>query len=278
MWTASSKASAPIASLVFSRPRLLLLKNELASMAKTGSPSASQRLCFSSCGPPTKTKFSSSFPLPLLFHLRSVSTKASVPRPRPTNPPNAPTIPALKPLYVSNPASCFLTLTTCTQVEWVEGVAITVAILIVVLVGSLNDYQKERQFRKLNAQKEERNVKVIRDGSEKLMSVYDVLVGDVLIIEPGEIIPVDGVMISGHNVRCDESGATGESDAVKKVPMEELGKEDNKKADPFLLSGAKVLEGVGSYVVTGVGEASFHGRIMMCTSSLLSIILILAHG
>ncbi|KAK0541742.1 plasma membrane calcium, partial [Tilletia horrida] len=64
------------------------------------------------------------------------------------------------------------------KVDWVEGVAIIVAILIVDLVGSLNDYQKERQFAKLNAKKEERNVKVIRQGKQALMSVHDVLVGD----------------------------------------------------------------------------------------------------
>lgn len=46
-------------------------------------------------------------------------------------------------------------------VKWVEGVAIIVAILLVVLVGSVNDYQKEKQFRKLNAKKEDRVVKVI---------------------------------------------------------------------------------------------------------------------
>lgn len=45
-------------------------------------------------------------------------------------------------------------------VKWVEGVAIIVAILLVVLVGSVNDYQKEKQFRKLNAKKEDRAVKV----------------------------------------------------------------------------------------------------------------------
>lgn len=45
-------------------------------------------------------------------------------------------------------------------VKWVEGVAIIVAILIVVLVGSINDYQKEKQFRKLNAKKDDRVVKV----------------------------------------------------------------------------------------------------------------------
>lgn len=152
-----------------------------------------------------------------------------------------------------------------TQVDWVEGVAITIAIFIVVLVGSVNDYQKERQFRKLNAQKEERNVKVLRSSSEQLMSVYDVVVGDILFLEPGEIVPVDGLFLEGHNVQCDESGATGESDAVKKCSYEELINGGNQKhRDCFLLSGAKVLEGVGSYVVTGVGENSFNGRIMMC--------------
>lgn len=45
-------------------------------------------------------------------------------------------------------------------VKWVEGVAIIVAILIVVLVGSVNDFQKEKQFRKLNAKKDDRVVKV----------------------------------------------------------------------------------------------------------------------
>ncbi|KWU41530.1 putative calcium-transporting ATPase [Rhodotorula sp. JG-1b] len=151
------------------------------------------------------------------------------------------------------------------QVDWVEGVAITVAILIVVMVGSVNDWQKERQFQKLNAQKEERNVKVLRSGQERLMSVYDVVVGDILFIEPGEIIPVDGVFLSGHNVRCDESGATGESDALRKAPFEELEAEkgQHSKADCFMISGSKVLEGVGSYVVTSVGRNSFHGKIMM---------------
>lgn len=46
-------------------------------------------------------------------------------------------------------------------VKWVEGVAIIVAIVIVVTVGSVNDFQKEKQFRKLNAKKEDRTVKVI---------------------------------------------------------------------------------------------------------------------
>ena len=95
----------------------------------------------------------------------------------------------------------------------------------------------------------------------------DVLVGDLALLEPGEIIPCDGVLVAGHNVRCDESGATGESDAIKKVTPDEA-LEDWKvnketKKDPFIISGAKVLEGVGQYVVIAIGPKSFNGRIMM---------------
>lgn len=53
----------------------------------------------------------------------------------------------------------------------IAGVAIMVAVVIVVCVGSLNDWQKEKQFRKLNDKKEDRTVKVIRDGSEKVINV-----------------------------------------------------------------------------------------------------------
>jgi Ca2+-transporting ATPase len=146
-----------------------------------------------------------------------------------------------------------------------------------VLVGSLNDYQKERQFQALNAKKDERAVKVLRAGAERLINVHDVVVGDVALLEPGEIVPCDGIVLSSHNVRCDESGATGESDAIKKVPYADaLRLRDAARArgardtdlppghtDCFVVSGSRVLEGVGSYVVVAVGPRSFNGRIMM---------------
>ncbi|OLN87254.1 Calcium-transporting ATPase 2-like protein 3 [Colletotrichum chlorophyti] len=155
------------------------------------------------------------------------------------------------------------------KLEWVEGVAIIVAITIVVVVGSLNDWQKERQFRKLNQKKEDRIVKVIRSGKPSNISVHDILVGDVMLLEQGDIIPVDGVFIDGHNVSCDESSATGESDLIKKVPaeavMKTLHEEDAnpKKLDPFIISGARVLDGVGTFLVTAVGQNSSHGKTMM---------------
>ncbi|KAH6678620.1 hypothetical protein B0J14DRAFT_327021 [Halenospora varia] len=154
------------------------------------------------------------------------------------------------------------------KIEWVEGVAIIVAIVIVVVVGSLNDYQKERQFVKLNKKKQDRDVNVIRSGRTREISVFDVLVGDVMHLEPGDMIPVDGIFIEGHNVRCDESQTTGESDLIRKHPADVVyaAIEDHqslRKLDPFILSGAQVTEGVGTFLVTSTGVNSSYGKTMM---------------
>lgn len=161
-----------------------------------------------------------------------------------------------------------ITSKTGEKVQWVEGVAIMVAIVIVVTVGAANDWQKERQFVKLNKKKEDRTVKVVRSGKSREISVYDILVGDVVHLEPGDVIPVDGIFISGHNVKCDESSATGESDNLKKSSGDEVydAIETHKnlgKLDPFIISGGKVTEGVGTFLVTAVGVNSSYGKTMM---------------
>ena len=153
-------------------------------------------------------------------------------------------------------------------VEWVEGVAIMVAIIIVVVVGAGNDWQKEKQFVKLNKKKEDRDVKVIRSGKSREISVHDILVGDVMHLEPGDMIPVDGIFISGHNLKCDESSATGESDLLRKTSADEAytaieSHRSLSKIDPFIISGAKVTEGIGTFLVTAVGINSTYGKTMM---------------
>jgi P-type Ca2+ transporter type 2C len=153
-------------------------------------------------------------------------------------------------------------------IEWVEGVAIIVAIVIVVVIGSLNDFQKERQFVKLNKKKQDRDVNVVRSGRTREISVFDVLVGDVMHLEPGDMIPVDGIFIEGHNVKCDESKTTGESDLIRKQPADVVynaieNHDSLRKLDPFVLSGAQVTEGVGTFLVTSTGLNSTYGKTLM---------------
>jgi Ca2+-transporting ATPase len=155
-----------------------------------------------------------------------------------------------------------------TPVDWVEGLAICIAIVIVVLVTAVNDWQKEQAFARLNAKKEQREIKVTRSGRIVMISIYDVLAGDIIHLEPGDVIPVDGVFVDGSDVKCDESSATGESDAIRKTPGAAVMKaleagQSIKNLDPFIISGSKVLEGVGTFMATSVGVNSSFGQIMM---------------
>lgn len=101
-----------------------------------------------------------------------------------------------------------------------------------------------------------------------MLSIYDLMVGDVLHLEAGDSVPADGILITGHGVKCDESSATGESDQMKKTPghvvwQQIVAGRATRKLDPFLISGSNVLEGVGTYLVTSVGPYSTYGRIML---------------
>lgn len=98
--------------------------------------------------------------------------------------------------------------------------------------------------------------------------MFEILAGDVLYLEPGDIAPADGVLISGYNIQCDESSITGESDQKQKISGDtvmaqiELGV-GVRMLDPFIISGSKVLEGTGTYMVTNVGVHSSYGKLIM---------------
>jgi Ca2+-transporting ATPase len=165
-------------------------------------------------------------------------------------------------------------------IEWVEGVAILTAIVIIVVVGSVNDWKKERQFARLNKKQQDRTVKVIRSAKSQVLPISDVLVGDVVHLESGDVIPADGIFIDGYNIRCDESSTTGESHLMHKhgadevfqaIVIQEQEKEPEQREadvpkielDPFIFSGAKVAEGLGTFLVTATGVNSCYGKILL---------------
>ncbi|KAJ5841739.1 hypothetical protein N7534_011569 [Penicillium rubens] len=148
-------------------------------------------------------------------------------------------------------------------VEWVEGVAILVAIIVITLAGAANDYQKEYKFRKLNRRQQDRNIWVLRSARIHEVPISEVLVGDIVNISPGDIVPADGVLIRGHQVKCDESSATGESDPVDKSTIDTTRPDSSPDIDPFILSHTKIVEGVGEYLVLATGTKSSYGRILL---------------
>jgi P-type Ca2+ transporter type 2B len=80
--------------------------------------------------------------------------------------------------------------------EWIEGLAILVSVIVVVVVTALNDYSKERQFRQLQSRIEgDHKFSVLRDGCLKELLVNELVVGDICLVKLGDLIPADGILI-----------------------------------------------------------------------------------
>lgn len=136
--------------------------------------------------------------------------------------------------------------------SWIEGAAILVSVLIVVIVTAFNDYTKEKQFRGLqNRIETEHKFAVIRGGEVIQIPVSDLVVGDICQVKYGDLLPADGVIIQSNDLKVDESSLTGESDHLRK----------GEDSDPILFSGTHVMEGSGRMVVTAVGINSQAGII-----------------
>ncbi|KEH39694.1 calcium-transporting ATPase 9, plasma membrane-type protein [Medicago truncatula] len=138
---------------------------------------------------------------------------------------------------------------------WLDGGSIAFAVLLVIVVTAVSDYRQSLQFQNLNAEKQNIQLEAIRGGRTIKISIFEIVVGDVLPLKIGDQVPADGVLITGHSLAIDESSMTGESKIVHK---------DHKA--PFFMSGCKVADGVGSMLVTSVGINTEWGLLMATIS------------
>ncbi|XP_012080805.1 calcium-transporting ATPase 10, plasma membrane-type isoform X1 [Jatropha curcas] len=138
---------------------------------------------------------------------------------------------------------------------WYDGASIAFAVILVIVVTAVSDYRQSLQFQNLNEEKRNIHMEVIRGGKRVDVSIYDIVVGDVVPLNIGDQVPADGILITGHSLAIDESSMTGESKIVHK----------NSKA-PFLMSGCKVADGSGTMLVTSVGLNTEWGLLMASIS------------
>uniref|UniRef100_A0A8C6WVR9 Calcium-transporting ATPase n=1 Tax=Neogobius melanostomus TaxID=47308 RepID=A0A8C6WVR9_9GOBI len=139
------------------------------------------------------------------------------------------------------------------EAGWIEGAAILLSVVCVVLVTAFNDWSKEKQFRGLQSRiEQEQKFQVVRGGQVIQLPVADILVGTSHRSNTvSDLLPTDGILIQGNDLKIDESSLTGESDHVKK----------SADKDPMLLSGTHVMEGSGRMIVSAVGVNSQTGII-----------------
>ena len=143
--------------------------------------------------------------------------------------------------------------------DWYETVGIVIAIFLASFISTISEYGSEKAFIKLQREAEAIKVKVRRDGKVLLIDINEVVVGDIILLDSGDRIVADGVLIKGE-VCVDESSITGESKEVYKKPfISGLNPSDNNE----LLRGSVIYHGVGEMMVTKVGVNTFYGKISL---------------
>ena len=134
--------------------------------------------------------------------------------------------------------------------DYYETIGIVIAILLASLISSISEYGSEKAFERLQEESSRIKCKVRRNGVVSNILLEDVVVGDIILLESGDKIPADGVLISGE-LKVDESSMTGESKEVKK----------EIKKDVKLYRGTVVTAKDGEMLVTSVGEDTFFGKV-----------------
>ncbi|KAL4607816.1 hypothetical protein ACB092_09G202100 [Castanea dentata] len=132
-----------------------------------------------------------------------------------------------------------------------DGLGIILSIVLVVMVTAISDYKQSLEFKDLDSEKKKIFIQVTRDGKRQKVSIYDLVVGDIVHLSIGDQVPADGIYISGYSLLIDESSLSGESEPVNVY-----------EEKPFLLSGTKVQDGSGKMLVTTVGMRTEWGKLM----------------
>ncbi|ULJ80248.1 HAD-IC family P-type ATPase [Rhizobium sp. C104] len=139
-----------------------------------------------------------------------------------------------------------------------DGLFILVVLLINASIGTYQEYSADRAaaaLRKL----EQPSARVIRDGVACRIEAKRLVVGDLVLLESGDRIPADLMLVDASDLRCDESLLTGESMPVPKGRTVEGS--SNETASSMLLAGSLVTRGRAKGVVTATGTATMLGGI-----------------
>ena len=141
-----------------------------------------------------------------------------------------------------------------------EPAGIALAILLATVVGFLFEMSAARKFDILNQVNDDLPVKVVRGGHILEIPKRDVVVGDIVMLNAGDEIPADGILLSAVSVQVNESSLTGEPMATKTTVEADFDKEATYPSNA-VMNGSTMLGGYGVMRVTQVGDATEYGKV-----------------
>ncbi len=135
--------------------------------------------------------------------------------------------------------------------DWYETIGIAIAVILASFISTISEYGSEEAFKRLQQEVSKIKVKVLRNKILKEIIINDIVVDDIVILNTGDSIPADGILING-TLSCNEASLSGETKEIKK------NHKDNK-----LYRGAVVTNGSGKMLVQKVGNNTLYGKISL---------------
>lgn len=140
--------------------------------------------------------------------------------------------------------------------DWYETVGIVIAIFLASFISSISEYGSEKAFEKLQEESSKIKCRVKRNGKVIEINVDDVVVGDIVLLQAGERIPADGIIVEGE-ISVDESALNGESKEKYKYPNYNNINDDHNT----VYRGTVVYSKEAVMLVTKVGNETVYGKI-----------------
>lgn len=154
--------------------------------------------------------------------------------------------------------------------DFVETIGIFIAIFLATTIGFYFECDATKKFRVLTAMGEEQPVRVRRNGKVAQIPRRDVVVGDIVLIETGDEVPADGVLLTSASLQVDESSLTGEQIASK-FPAAEGHSSDGAYPVDKMLRSTMVMNGSGTMCVTAVGDETEIGRVATKSTEITNV-------
>ncbi len=144
---------------------------------------------------------------------------------------------------------------------WIDAIAIAVIVFFNAIIGFVQEYGAERSLEALQRLVKP-DARVIRNGKELEISATDIVPGDIVLLEAGDVVPADGRVLKSHELTADESALTGESAPVTKIdtPLQEA-HYDVIDLRNMAFTGTIVVKGRGRLVVTHTGSFTRLGQV-----------------
>ncbi|MDR2380310.1 MAG: calcium-translocating P-type ATPase, PMCA-type [Bifidobacteriaceae bacterium] len=150
------------------------------------------------------------------------------------------------------------------KTEWYESAGIAVAVLLATFISTISEYRNETAFQKLQEEASRIICKVYRDGEITEIPINDIVVGDWVALQAGDLVPADGRLVEG-TVSVDQSALNGETHEARKEVAPRGGGDAGEAidfADPYrLYRGSIVYSGNAIMAVSTVGDQSVYGQV-----------------